>query len=83
MSRINKDITLIEKKKMEMQMLSGGKHKPFTAPVYSSYTDAIKNLWEQGYKSFFKGLASTSALCFYRSLLRYGILHPYIYKEYG
>ena len=65
---------------MEMQMLSGGKHKPFTAPVYSSYVEAFKNLWDQGYKSFFKGLVSSSALVFYRSLLRYGILHPYIYR---
>lgn len=64
-------------------MLSGGKHKPFTAPVYSSYMEAIKNLYQQGFKSFFKGLFSTSVLQFYRSSLRYGILAPYIYREKG
>lgn len=71
---------MIEKKKMELQMLSGVKHKPFTAPVYSSYMETIRDLYQQGFKSFFKGTLSTTILQFYRSSLRYGILAPYIYQ---
>lgn len=64
-------------------MLSGGKHKPFTAPVYSSYFETIQGLWKQGIRGFFKGGVSTSVLQLYRSSLRYGILNPYIYREKG
>ena len=31
-------------------------HKPYTAPVYQSYWNAIKGIKKQGLKAFYKGL---------------------------
>lgn len=71
---------MAEKRKIELQILSGVKHKPFTAPVYDSYKSVIRDLYNQGFQSFFKGLFSTTLIQCQRSCLRYGILGPYIYR---
>jgi hypothetical protein len=35
---------------------TGGEFQPYTAPVYTGYQQAIRNLAKQGWKAFFKGL---------------------------
>ena len=35
---------------------TGGEFQPYTAPVYTEYQQAFRNLSKQGWKAFFKGL---------------------------
>ena len=63
--------------------MSGAKHKPFTAPVYTGYKSVIRDLYNQGFQSCFKGLMSSTLLQVYRSSFRYGIIAPFLYKHNG
>ena len=57
MIKTTKEITIQEKRKMELIIKSGvtESNKPFRAPVYSSYREAFRGLSNQGFLGFFKG----------------------------
>jgi hypothetical protein len=41
-------LTLAEKRRLELMFRSGGTHKPYTAPVYDGIKSAFKGLYSQG-----------------------------------
>jgi len=57
LAKTTKDILPHEKRKFELILKSGvvGSNKPFRAPVYTTYTEVIKALANQGFLAFYKG----------------------------
>ncbi len=60
---------------MQLIIRSGGDRKPYTAPVYNGYTQSIQNLYDQGFKAFFKG-------CLFRTIHQTLRISPLLYLSY-
>jgi hypothetical protein len=72
LSKLNTQLSIHEKRKLELMIHAGTDNRPYTAPVYGSYVETIKGLMKQGWRAFYKG-------AFFRTIHQTAHLFPLLY----